>query len=253
MQKLRFFVSLSILGIGAGTFWLWQQATYIPEWYTQPVVLPEVATVLSGTDVAPVDKRQALKSQLARQVIPRPTNNSKSPSTRPDSDQSSPGSQTTHEVTLDSNKFGQFVISSIPQTTQSEQLLPAIKAINTEIDAGQLKIGIVVNTAEIPLEELTEEMQSQFQKTLSTFPFLKDKEIYLALSGQPSLESGEVILGKNAKVQIGGLTMDLSDASAKMGIPFESFERQIYLQLGQLNIQDISLIEKEAVLRGTVN
>jgi hypothetical protein len=60
-------------------------------------------------------------------------------------------------------------------------------------------------------------------------------------------------LGNNAKVQVGGLTMDLADFAERVGIPAETLEQQINLQLGQLNIQDIDFAENAAVLQGTVD
>jgi hypothetical protein len=253
VQKVGWLVGLIALGTGARGLWVWHQATYLPDWYTQPIALPQAAPVLSGSDVAQADARQALKLKLARQVISRPTNSSTSLGTAPDTAQSSSKLQVTHEVQLDPKTFSEFVISSIPQTPQSEVILPAIKAINTEIDAGQLKIGLVVDTAELPIEQLPEEMRSQLEHTLTTFPFLKNQEVYLSVVGQPRLESGQVFLGENAKVQIGGLKMDLTDVSEKIGLPVEVLEQKINLQLGQLNVQDIKFSQNTAVLSGNVN
>jgi hypothetical protein len=253
VQKFGWFVGLIVLGAGARGLWFWRQTTYLPDWYTQPIAQPKAAPVLSGSDVAQADARQALKLKLARQVIPRPTHSSTSLGTASDAAQSSSKLQATHEVELDPRTFSEFVISSIPPTPQSEVIFPAIKAINTEIDAGQLKIDLVVDMAELPLEQLPEEMRSQFKHTLTTFPFLKDQEVYLSVIGQPRLKSGQVLLGENTKIQIGGLKMDLTDVSERIGIPVEVLEQRINLQLGQLNVQDINFSQNAAVLSGTVN
>lgn len=253
MQRFGLLIGLIVLGVGAGGFWIWRQATYLPNWYTQPVIQPEAAPVLSGSDVAQADERQALKLKLVRQVLPRPARRSTSLGTPSDSAQLSSESRVTHEVNLDPKTFSEFVVSSIPQTPESEAIFPAIKAVNTEIDAGQLKIGLVVNTAELPMEELPKEMRSHLQQTLTTFPFFKDRNVYLGAVGQPRLESGQVVLGKDAKIQIGSLKMNLTDVSERIGIPVEDLEQRINLQLGQLSVQDIDFIQNTAVLSGSIN
>lgn len=250
MQKFGALIGLLILGAGAGGFWIWRQVTYLPNWYTQPVILPEAAPVLSGSEVALAEDRQALQSKLARQVVPRPVTHSTS--LEPPSDLAPPQSQVTHEVKLDPKTFSEFVVSAIPQTPQSEVIFPAIKAINTEIDAGQLKIGLIVNTAELATEEMPADMRSQLQETLTTFPFLKDQEVYLGAVGQPRLEAGQVFLGEDAKIQLGNLEMDLTTVSERIGIPIEDLEQRINLQLGQLSIQDIDFTQNNAVLSGSV-
>lgn len=251
-----------MLGIGAGLFWFWRQATYLPDWYTQAPTNADTEPVLSGADVDQAEERQALKLKLARQVEPIPTASSISRPSAPSSSDEPPlpaveapppSGTPTHEVTLDADTFNEFVVSAIPQTSQSEVIFPAIKAINTAIEQGQVKTGLVVNMAELPLEQLPEQTRSHLEQALKTFPFLKDQEVYLGIVGQPRLESGRVLLGEDAKVQVGGLTLDLADAAERIGLPVETLESKINLQLGQLQVQDINFTDTGAVLQGTVD
>ncbi len=248
MQKLGLVVLLLLVGVGLGGAWFWRQVTYLPDWYTQPSS-QEIEPVLSGTDVDQPEERQAIKQELARRVVPVPresvtSENRTANPVRPPS---------THSVALDAKTFNEFVVSSIPQTPQSEVIFPAIKAVNTEINQGQVQVGVVVNTAELPLEQLPEVSRLQLERTLQNFPFLKGQEVYLGVMGQPRLEAGQVILGKEATIQIAGLKMTVAEFSKQTGIPSEVLEQRINLQLGQLNIQDINFTDETAVLSGSVN
>jgi hypothetical protein len=252
VQKLALAILLLLVGAGTSGFWFWRQATYLPDWYTQSPPLPKADQAL-GQGIDQANERQTLKVKLGRTVRPVPLS---APSNRPlegSVDRSADRTHNTHEVRLDAQTFNEFVVSSIPPTPQGDAVLPAIKAIKTEIEDQKLKVGLVINTAEIPLKKLPQKSRSQLEQTLNTFPFLKNQEIYLGLIGQPRLESKQVVLGNNAKVQVGGLTMDLADFAERVGIPAETLEQQINLQLGQLNIQDIDFAENAAVLQGTVD
>ncbi|MGB7414973.1 MAG: hypothetical protein WA902_12265, partial [Thermosynechococcaceae cyanobacterium] len=232
-------------------FWFWRQATYLPDWYTQSPPLPNEDNTLNGKDIDQGSERQSIKDKLARQVRPVPIAAASEPTTNRPINGASP--QSTHEVRLDAHTFNEFVVSSIPANQQTNAILPAVKGINAEIKDQKLKVRLVVNTAEIPLKELPKESRSQLEQTLNTFPFLKNKEIYLGVVGQPRLKNGQVVLGKQTKVQVGGLTMNLADASQRIGIPVETLEQKINLQLGQLKVEDIDFTDNAAVLKGIMD
>ncbi|MGF1604422.1 MAG: hypothetical protein ACFCU8_20885 [Thermosynechococcaceae cyanobacterium] len=246
MRKLAIAILLLLVGAGTSGFWFWRQATYLPDWYTQSPPSPDEDHTLNGQDIDQDSERQSLKVKLARQVKPVPIASS---STRSANGASV---QNTHEVRLEAQAFNEFVVSSIPANQHSNALLPAVKGINSEIENQKLKVGLVVNTAEIPFKELPKASRSQLEQTLNTFPFLKNQEIYLGIVGQPRLESGQVVLGKNAQVQVGGLTLDLADFSKRIGVPVTTLEQKINLQLGQLNVKEINFSQDTAILQGTL-
>ena len=234
---------LFLTGAGATLLFFWSQATRLPDWYTEQGTVPLDATTnrsaLARSEIDESDEIQAMTAQLEQRVSTSLARETALPQDNP-------------TVILTAQEFNQFVVTSIPRTPQTEPLLASVKAINTTIQDGTLESGIVVNTAELPLEQLTAANQSIVKDLLQTFPLLQDQEIYIGIEGQPRMEQGRLVWGEQTQVNIGGWSVPLVELADRLGVPEAALAQTLSLQLGPLNIEGIEFTDQAAIFRGSL-
>jgi hypothetical protein len=241
IKKLGILGLLFLAGAGATLLFIWSQATKLPDWYTQASPSAETApnSALTQAEIDDFEERQSIAAQLEQKVATSLAGEKTSPS-NPET------------VSLNAREFNQFVVTSLPKTPKTEKLLASVKAINTDIRNGQIKSGIIISTAALPLEQLPPTQHSAVKELLRTFSFLQDEEIYIGIKGQPRIEQGRLVLDEQTQVMLGGLTFSLADLASQLSLPEEKLVQTLSLQLGQFNIDGIEFSDQSAILKGSV-
>ena len=247
MNKLGLLGVLCLVGAGATFFCLGTKTTKLPDWYTQRTGLERrtqfkhtmASSALTQAEIDDAEEIQIMAARLEQKVATAVAGNQASP-------------QRTETVALNAREFNQFVVSSVPKTPKLATFWASVKAINTNIQDGQINSGIVINTAELPLAQLPPTQQSTVEDLLRTFPFLQDREIYVGIKGQPRFEQGRLILGEQTQITLGELTLPLSTLASRLGRSEATWAHTLNLQVGQLSIHEIEFVDQFAILRGFV-
>ncbi len=225
-------------GMGLAVFW--SQINTLPDWYRQqpavrPPVTPEQGHATKLTIVEAVN----------RQLDQAPARNKAA--NRSDTHATAAPQQT---VQLNAQQVNQLIEVAIASVPEAQTLQPAIKGIHTEIRAGKIETGLVVNTAELSTAQLPPPLQFPIESALRQFPFLKREALYVGIKGRPALAQGQLVLNPETHITLGGITLPLQEASAYFGIPEAVLTQPIPLQVGRLQVQDMQLSDRTLTLTG---
>ncbi|MBW4678983.1 MAG: hypothetical protein KME19_02570 [Microcoleus vaginatus WJT46-NPBG5] len=263
MKKVSLIILSLSIGVAGIVYYQWQQFTNLPEWYTHqaqaspnlinfknPEEVKEAKTQLEGKIDA------YLASQESQPALEEPKNDSPF-NTQPIVGSASAGKTFDPDsvaLNLDATEFNTLVVSNLVENARSSPLLESAKGFKTTIKNGAIEAGVVLNISQIPTEQLAADERTAFNKAIQTFPFMENRQVYLALEGKPSLEQGTLKFDDSTKVKVGNLSMTLSELSQKLGIPKEQLKQKINLELslGRLKINDIKFEGDRALIRGAV-
>lgn len=234
----------------------------MPAWYIQPPAHSE--QVISWQNQQTLEQTiEQLENKVNSQILAlekstpsQPAQESSPFDTRPivGNRETQPLQDNEIEIPLNETELNALVLSNLTQEKTLSPFLPSIKGVNTTIQNGKLETGIVVNLAEIPTEQLASSQKSTLDQVKRSFPFLNQKEVYLAIEGQPQLVNHQLQFDPNTQVKLGNLKMTLADIAKTLKIPESQLEKSlpINLQLGNLEIHQIELKDNQALLRGFI-
>jgi len=233
LKKVGFVFLVIILGAVAFLYYLWSQATSLPEWYTTGTAGSEEGSVIFyGEDIENIKKRVKRKIEAQIRKIPA-------------------GSKEV-EIELNESDVNGLFASMVTESSKKYEYLKAIKASKASIRDGKLDFGVVVNTSDI-LEEIPEEETEESGPRVINVPgFLKNKKIYLGLLGKYGLKNGRLKLDENGKIKIGAFSFSMNSALKRLGVSEEKLRRKIKdLELGKLKINDIGAFKNRLLLKGS--
>jgi hypothetical protein len=217
-------------GMGIATFFVWQQATQLPSWYIQS---SSNENVISSTKLA---KKIINPEEVLRKVSDNLT------------------ATNTGEVELDAEEVNSLITSSIGKTGNTKQLATAIKGTNTKIENGKISVGAVVETASIPVQELSARKQTKIIQLLQRLPG-KQKQVYIGIEGKPSIRDREFSFDETTRVSLGYFSFPIAEISQNIGIPQESINQLLSQELKKLPIklESINIKGERVVIRGSRN
>jgi hypothetical protein len=217
-------------GIGIATFFVWQQAMQLPSWYIQSSSQENL--ISSGKQI----KNPPNAEQVLRKVSDNLT------------------ATTTGEVELDAQEVNSLIISSIGKKDKSQKFTSAIKGTNTKIENGKISVGAVVETASIPVQELSARKQTKIIQLLQRLPG-KQKQVYIGIEGKPSIRDREFSFDETTRVSLGYFSFPIAEISQNIGIPQESINQLLSQELKKLPIklESINIKGERVVIRGSRN
>jgi hypothetical protein len=234
LKKIGLVFVVILLGAGVFLYYLWSQATNLPEWYTNgSTSAAEGSVIFYGENIETIEKklRQKIESQIKKTAAGKKV-----------------------EIELDENDTNTLIASMVVKSSKNHKSLRAIKASKTSIKEGNLDFGIVVNASDI-IEDIREEETVKTGPSIINIPgFFKDKEVYLGLLGKYGLKNGQLKLDPDGKIRIGALSFSMSNALKKLGISEARVRRAIKdLKIGKLKIDDIEVVKNRLQLKGSFN
>jgi hypothetical protein len=239
IKKLGIFAGFIVVGLGIGTAIGWQQATKLPPWYTQaPPPTPDDNVLTVDEFDQPADL-QRLQSNL-QQIL------QSQPSLTPP-----PSNPLSTTVNLNSAEFNEFIVLSASQSPTTQPVIQAVRGIKTEIQNNQVQTEVILAPGELEVEKLPPTAQAPLTRLLEKLPGLQDREIALRLVGQPRVEQGHLILDPDTRIAIGGLSLSVRDWAKRLGLPNDSVNLGLQLNLSDLAIANIHFDQNTAILSGS--
>jgi len=167
------------------------QATRLPAWYSRQ------SSPLAAPDLAP---------DLARSPMPLGDSSG---------------------VSLSGVDVEQWVRGAIAQRRVPAALERPVANFSATVEAGELKTGTLINLSDLPTERLGRTEQRLLERAIALAPGLANREVFVGLESQPTLENGRIVLGENATVQIGELRLPLRVVAQRLGVSVADLEQQI--------------------------
>ncbi len=201
------------MGAG-GLFWLWSQATALPEWYDDDVAIaleledsgegPGLEPATSGWRVMPVEEG---RGPPAPSSVPVPRR----------------------------RELRNFHVQALAREKAFRQAVRGSRAVYED---GHLELGVVLDTGKIPRAKLRANGRSLYDRAAKAFPGARNRRIYVGISDEPASAEGYLQLGSAPQVRVGNLSYSLGKASKKLGLPPARLRRDLNRLFRQLKLMD---------------
>jgi len=215
-----------ILGAAIGIpFYFWQQATATPDWYK---------------DRASMSLNDPVSVQQARQIVA-----AKIATAQPQPDG-------THEVYLTEADVNAIAVTEINNLAKRTQLTDAVESVNSTLQNGRIESGAVINLANVPLKDLRPAEREIVSLVRETFPGLVNREVYVGVEGQPTIQNGQLQFDQSLRIKIGNLSLTAADVAQRLGISEATLWQGLNQELGVLQIEEVQVSDDQLRLRGTL-
>jgi hypothetical protein len=229
-------VVLLLLG-AAGLYWLWRQATALPEWYEANAAEMERD---SGAEAPParwvgLDERgDPIVDDAFDAIEFGPTEApAPSPSAVPAPDLKAPPKRARRRAR--SHEMRGFHRAPRPKAAAGSK---AVKASRAHYEDGRLEAGMVVDLSKIPKDELSEKDRALHDRAVRNFPGLTRRDVYVGIEDRPVTREGYLQLGASPQVRVGNLRYPLHKAANKLGIAEVRLRRDIDRELRRMGLVD---------------
>jgi hypothetical protein len=159
------------------------------------------------------------------------------------------GQDTEVNIQLARQDIASLISESLREKASNTSILKVAKNVHADIKDNNLEIGAVIDTGKIPDLSLTGEQRKTFEKITENLPQIKNREIYIAIEGQPKAEGGKLVLDKNSKVKIGNLSFKLPEIAQKLGLSLPEIQQQLILDIEQVEVRDIQFSNQGVKLK----
>jgi predicted DNA-binding protein (UPF0251 family) len=236
MKKLFYALSIFMgIGIALG-YYYWRQATQIPDWYTS-----QPQNTATAVDLKNSSELIAAKAKVIEKIDSRLDESSRSSPSQP------------VEVQLDPQDVNELITAKLAEKVNNGKVIPHVSSIRTTIQDGRIESGTVVNLSELPKRQLDESQNAAIEKLVKTFPPLKDRDVYVGISGKPLVENGQLEWDDNTKIKLGNLSLSINELAQRLGVSPETLKQELNLpsQLGRLKVSDLELKGDRVLLKGS--
>jgi hypothetical protein len=213
--------SILVISIGTigGLYYLWQEATKVPDEYTEAVT----ANNTIDRDLSPRSSQINTQKNISNNKLFSSIDRAKF------------GQKVTIE--LNNKELNKLVLAKLASTQSNKQIPPGIKGINTNIKDGKIYTGALVN-----LDRLVHDLSSGSQvaalsKLTDRLPFLKDRYIYVGVLGKPIVVDSKIKLDRDTQIKIGKMNFTISQLAENLGIAPEKIQQAIDLKLQQQHLR----------------
>lgn len=261
MKKLILIVFL-VSGVGFSfLYYYWRQATWLPEWYTTSSA--DSQRTLNLSDESDIIAAQArLQAKIDASIAEAQEASPETmlmPYTRVsnsgfDSSQSQLSRSKNVEIELNDTEVNELILTTVAKKIAPSQVAANVPSFHTTIKDGVIETGAVVNLSDLPRHQMANRKQATLERAIATFPFLKNQDIYIGVSGTPQIANGQLKLDDSAKVKLGNLSLTLSELAQRLDITETELKSKLNLSLPLENVKvnDLKLDGNKVLLRGSV-
>ena len=228
--------SILLVSIGTigGLYYLWQEATKVPDEYTEAVT----ANKTSNPDLSLQSSQIEERKDLSKNKIVRAMARSKA------------GQKVT--VKLNNRDLNNLVVAKLANAQANKQVPAGIKGINTNIKDGKIYTGALVNLDRLVHDSPPGSQIADLSKLTDKLPFLKDRDIYIGIIGKPIVAGSRIEFDRDTQIKIGRMNFTISQLSENLGISPAKIQRAIDLKLQQhnLKIDRVNLENNQLAIEG---
>jgi hypothetical protein len=192
-------VSIGIFGI---LLYLWQQTTYVPDWY-------KTIEVSANT---PADDKVAETPQTREQIWLRIFNSLQTQSANGESKGT---------VELNANEVNELIFTELvikERVTSNTKLDKTILGTNTKFRDGKMVVGAMLNLQELTKhKEVSSGSRAEIAQTILNLPIVKDRPVYLEIEGTPTVRNRQIALD-SPLVKLANVSLTVDDLSKYLGV-----------------------------------
>jgi hypothetical protein len=243
-------VLLSLLLITAGVLaYLWNQATALPEWYTEGNA-SEFAGVPEDADVPPGPSRWiAFDEQGNRIPEPEPEPGSAyfawpaeaEPEAMPrryyDYAEAAPAPPPRVRPPRTGPKPERHEMRGFHRHVRGKPN-PAIRASRAVYEHERLEIGVILDLQQLPVDRLKPRDRARYERAVQNFPGIMERDIWVGVEDEPLRVGGYLALSPDAEVRVGKLKYSLDGAAERLGMTAIELRLEVNRELRRLGFVD---------------
>jgi hypothetical protein len=238
MRKVLFRLFLIALIGGGGTlYYIWQQATKLPDEYVDAV-----AANTQDSQSLPIPPSQITsQATVTRNKIMQPIAAAKV------------GQKIALKLT--DRDLNNLIIDKIA-TSQSDRQIPSgISGINTSIKDGRINTGALVNLDKLARDAKPGSKTAGLTKLTDKLPFLKDRDVYIGIVGKPMFDGKRIEFDESTQIKVGNMNFTITQLSENLGVSPDKIQQAIDLKIQQkgLKIDRIDLQNNGLKIEGAKN
>ena len=231
MKKSAVVMLIVVLAMAGALWWLWHQATLLPDWYTKG---GSGGGITHGQGIDPI--KRSLEQTIADRLG------------------QGPGAFGEIEVVLDEDDANKLIAVLISENAEKHPFLQAVKASRTRIRDGHIHVEIVADPSRIPFDASGQGEEGPRVVEAGLRGLLKGREVSLGAAGEYGLKDGKPQLDPAGKISIGGLSFSQKTVAERLGVSEDKISKIIAnIQIGQLKIDTIAPGRNNLRLRGAVS
>jgi hypothetical protein len=220
MKKILFkLVLLGLIGAVGGIYYVWQEATQVPDEYTEAVAKNNTSTPNSPLQPSQITQQATVsKKKIDRSIA-----------------QAQPGQKVA--VKLTDRDLTNLTIAKLADSQSNKQLPAGISGVNTTIKDGKIQTGALVNLDRLARDSQPGSPTAALSKLTEKLPFLKDRDVYIGIIGKPLVEDGRIKLDNDTQIKIGKVTFTVTQLAQNLGVSEAKIQQAIELKLQQQNLK----------------
>jgi hypothetical protein len=212
-------ILLTLVGGAGGLYYLWYQATELPEEYVQaistnktdspdiplpPAKIIEQVTASKNKIIQPIER-----AQVGQKVA----------------------------VKLNDRDLNNLVVARLANSQANKQVPAGVKGINTNIKDGKIHTGALVNLGQLAKDSQPGSQAAALSKLTDRLPFLKDRDVYIGIVGKPVVEGHKIKFDQATQIRVGNMNFTIAQLAENLGVSQEKIQQLIDLKLQQQNLQ----------------
>jgi hypothetical protein len=227
-------VSIGILGI---LLYLWQQTTYVPDWYKTI----EVAAT------TPADEKVAEATQTREQIWLKISNSLGT---------QSKNGESRGTVELNADETNELIFTELAtreKATSNSQLDKIILGTNTKFRDGKMVVGAMLSLQELTKhQEVSSGSRTEIAQTILNLPIVKDRPVYLEIEGTPTVRNRQIALDSPV-VKFVNVSLTVDDLAKYLGVSPAFLNQRIARErtLVPMAVEDVKIERDRMVVVGS--
>ncbi len=212
-------ILLLLVGGAGGIYYLWQQATKLPDEYVE-------VTSANNTDspALPLPSRQITEqATVSQSKITIPI------------DRAKVGQKVA--VKLNDRDLNNLVVAKLANSQTNKQIPSGIKGINTNIKDGKIHAGALVNLGQLAKDGEAGSQVAALSKLTERLPFLKDRDVYVGIVGKPVVEGSRIKFDDDTQIKVGNMNFTIAQLANNLGVSKDKIKQALDLKLQQQNLK----------------
>ena len=220
MKKILIKLILLALVGGAGSvYYLWQQATKLPDEYVEAIS----ATKTDSPDLPLPSRQISEQATVSKSKITTPI------------DRAKVGQKVA--VKLNDRDLNNLVVAKLANSQTNKQVPAGVKGISTNIKNGKIHTGALVNLDKLAKDGKPGSQAAALSKITDRLPFLKDRDVYIGIVGKPVVEGNRIKFDEDTQIKVGNMNFTISQLAENLGVSEAKIQQAIDFQLQQQNLQ----------------
>lgn len=212
-------ILLMLVGSVGYVYYLWQQATELPDEYVQAVS----SNNIDSPDIPLPPEKIMEQVKVSQSKITKPI------------ERAQVGQKVV--VKLNDRDLNNLVVARLAKSQANKQVPAGVKGINTNIKDGKIHAGALVNLGQLAKDSNSGSQAAALSKLTDRLPFLKDRDVYVGIVGKPIVDGSKIKFDETTQIRVGNMNFTIAQLAKNLGVSEDKIQKMIDLKLQQQNLQ----------------